>query len=465
MQSLGLLLYLGLVPSALAYAMFFTALRTLPATASAVAVLLEPVTAALLAWALIGERLGAAGPGRRRAGPRRGGGDGHRPLSLEGRQGEQQAARAEQHLEHRDEGRPVALAGEQRQQAGDDAGDAARAEHRRGAPATDDRQPRDHGLREREGDAGRDERQDDRGEVDGQQEPAHRVAVEPGLTARRPVQVRHAEEHRPHGGGVGEVAAVVGLEHARQRVARPGAAPLGMSLRVGPHGLTQSGVRGPLRRARRPAAARRARPPGRGARLGRLLLWDHITYSAPTSAVLDPWIALAAIAMTTERVAIGPLVTPLSRRRVHKLARETATLDQLSAGRLILGVGLGSDRHGELAPFGEVHDPKQQAVLLDDGLDQLVRYWDGAFDPRPVQRPRIPVWCAATWPNRRPLRRAARWDGLFPVRVPEPDALAEMAGEALRAARRGRRPVRPGDHGRARPRPRPRGRPRARRGR
>jgi alkanesulfonate monooxygenase SsuD/methylene tetrahydromethanopterin reductase-like flavin-dependent oxidoreductase (luciferase family) len=164
-------------------------------------------------------------------------------------------------------------------------------------------------------------------------------------------------------------------------------------------------------------------------------VWDHITYSAPTSGVLDPWIVMAAIAMTTERLAIGPMVTPLSRRRIHKLARETTTLDRLSDGRLILGVGLGSDRHGELAPFGEVSDAKERAALLDDGLDELVRYWDGGFDPRPVQRPRIPVWCAATYPNRRPLKRAARWDGLFPVRVPDPDALAEMAAEtsALRA--------------------------------
>ncbi|QEC48143.1 LLM class flavin-dependent oxidoreductase [Baekduia soli] len=163
-------------------------------------------------------------------------------------------------------------------------------------------------------------------------------------------------------------------------------------------------------------------------------LWDHIVYSAPTSAVLDPWVVLGAMAQVTERIELGPMVTPLSRRRIHKLARETATLDVLSGGRLILGVGLGSDRHGELAPFGEVHDPREQARLLDDGLDALVRYWDGEFDPRPVRRP--PVWCAATWPNRRPLARAARWDGLFPVGVPEPDALAELVADvsAQRAA-------------------------------
>jgi alkanesulfonate monooxygenase SsuD/methylene tetrahydromethanopterin reductase-like flavin-dependent oxidoreductase (luciferase family) len=158
-------------------------------------------------------------------------------------------------------------------------------------------------------------------------------------------------------------------------------------------------------------------------------LWDHIVYSAPTSAVLDPWIAMAAIALATERILTGPMVTPISRRRPQKLARETVTLDLLSRGRLILGVGLGSDRHGELAPFGEVADPRDQARLLDEGLDQLQRYWDGAFLPRPVQRPRIPIWAAAKWPNRRPVRRATRLDGLFPVELPGPEALAELADE------------------------------------
>src|SRR4051794_20251210 len=116
-------------------------------------------------------------------------------------------------------------------------------------------------------------------------------------------------------------------------------------------------------------------------------LWDHIVYSAPTRAVLDPWIAMAAIAMATERLITGPLVTPLSRRRPHKLARETVTLDLLSGGRLVLGIGLGSDRHGELAPFGEVSEPRERAALLDDALERLQAYWDGEFLPRPAQRP------------------------------------------------------------------------------
>jgi alkanesulfonate monooxygenase SsuD/methylene tetrahydromethanopterin reductase-like flavin-dependent oxidoreductase (luciferase family) len=160
-------------------------------------------------------------------------------------------------------------------------------------------------------------------------------------------------------------------------------------------------------------------------------VWDHVEYRAPVSAVADPWVTLAAVATATERLTIGPLVTPLPRRRPHQLARETVTLDRLSGGRLVLGVGLGSDRTGEFDParFGEEGDPRARAALLDDGLERLSAYWAGEFEPRPLQRPRIPVWVAARWPHRRPLARAARWDGLFPIDLPGPEALVEMAAE------------------------------------
>ena len=160
-------------------------------------------------------------------------------------------------------------------------------------------------------------------------------------------------------------------------------------------------------------------------------VWDHVLYRPPVRAVADPWVTLAAVAVATGRLTIGPLVTPLARRRPHKLARETVTLDRLSGGRLVLGVGLGSTRNGEFDSerFGEEEDPRAQAVLLDDGLERLVRYWDGEFEPPPVQQPRIPVWVAGRWPNRRPLARAARWDGYFPIDLPGPEALAEVAAE------------------------------------
>ena len=160
-----------------------------------------------------------------------------------------------------------------------------------------------------------------------------------------------------------------------------------------------------------------------------MFLWDHIVHRPPVRAVADPWVALSAIAARTERIRLGPMVTPLSRRRVQKLARETVTLDYLSRGRLTFGVGLGSSNPAELEPYGEVTDPRERARLLDDGLRRLAGFWSGEFDPPPVQRPRIPVWVAGRWPNRRPLARALQWDGFFPIELPGPEALAELAAE------------------------------------
>jgi alkanesulfonate monooxygenase SsuD/methylene tetrahydromethanopterin reductase-like flavin-dependent oxidoreductase (luciferase family) len=156
-------------------------------------------------------------------------------------------------------------------------------------------------------------------------------------------------------------------------------------------------------------------------------VWDHVAYREPVSALADPWIVMAAIAARTSKVITGPLVTPLARRRIHQLARETVTLDRLSGGRLVLGVGLGSDRTSEFDPelFGEEGDPRARAKLLDDGLDRLAAYWGGEFEPRPVNGG-IPIWVAARWPNQRPLKRAARHDGVFPIDLPGPEALAEI---------------------------------------
>lgn len=158
-------------------------------------------------------------------------------------------------------------------------------------------------------------------------------------------------------------------------------------------------------------------------------VWDHIQYSAPVRQVSDPWVVLSAVACATTRLELGPMVTPLSRRRIHKLARETVTLDRLSGGRLVLGAGLGSDNHGEFTDFDEVSAPRERAELLDAGLEKLTAFWGGEFEPPPVRQPRIPVWLAARWPNRRPVRRAARWDGLFPIELPGPEALHELKQE------------------------------------
>ncbi len=156
-------------------------------------------------------------------------------------------------------------------------------------------------------------------------------------------------------------------------------------------------------------------------------VWDHVAYYEPVTHLADPWVCLSAAAMVTSRVILGPLVTPLPRRRMHQLARETVTLDRLCGGRLVLGVGIGSEVTGEFVPerFGEEGSARERGRLLDEGLEQLGEYWAGGFEPRPVSG-RIPVWAAAVWPAKKPLRRAARLDGVFPIQMPSPAELSEV---------------------------------------
>jgi alkanesulfonate monooxygenase SsuD/methylene tetrahydromethanopterin reductase-like flavin-dependent oxidoreductase (luciferase family) len=170
-------------------------------------------------------------------------------------------------------------------------------------------------------------------------------------------------------------------------------------------------------------------------------VWDHLAFvKAWRLRIADPWIVLTAVALATERLRLGPMVTPLARRRPWKVARETVTLDRLSGGRLVLGVGLGEPGSDEFGSFGEPADPVVRAAMLDEALEVLTRLWSGetvsfsgrhyrvdqvAFLPAPVQRPRIPIWVAGTWPRRGPLRRAARFDGSCPLKI---DADGEVVG-------------------------------------
>jgi alkanesulfonate monooxygenase SsuD/methylene tetrahydromethanopterin reductase-like flavin-dependent oxidoreductase (luciferase family) len=168
-----------------------------------------------------------------------------------------------------------------------------------------------------------------------------------------------------------------------------------------------------------------------------LFVWDHVTHRKELRrAIADPWVLLTAAALTTQRIRLGTMITPVARRRVSKLAREVTTLDRLTGGRMVLGVGLGAPIADEFGSFGETTDPKDLAARLDEGLAALDLIWSGqpvtyrgehvvvedvAFLPTPVQRPRVPVWVGGEWPARPPMRRAARWDGAAPILVPGPD--------------------------------------------
>jgi alkanesulfonate monooxygenase SsuD/methylene tetrahydromethanopterin reductase-like flavin-dependent oxidoreductase (luciferase family) len=173
--------------------------------------------------------------------------------------------------------------------------------------------------------------------------------------------------------------------------------------------------------------------------------WDGI-YVGPSTPVFDPWVVMAAIASRTSRVTIGAILTPPSRRRPWKLARETVTLDHLSGGRLVLPVGLGAlDAFG---PFGEETDRAVRARLLDESLEIMTGLWSGepfqyegehyrfdevTFLPPPVQTPRIPIWVVGAWPRERSMQRALRYDGLLPNKLNADGSHGEVTPADVRA--------------------------------
>lgn len=180
--------------------------------------------------------------------------------------------------------------------------------------------------------------------------------------------------------------------------------------------------------------------------------WDGVAIPGGMT-IYDPWVTLAAFATRTERIRLGNIITPPSRRRPWKLARETMTLDQLSHGRLVLPVGLGALDDVAFGGVGEPTDTRTRAELLDESLEFLTRAWSGqpftyqgkhyttaemTFQPPSVQQPRIPIWVVASWGRPKSVDRALRYDGIIPqvaggnqgVRAAADDvrAMAALAG-------------------------------------
>ena len=165
-----------------------------------------------------------------------------------------------------------------------------------------------------------------------------------------------------------------------------------------------------------------------GAGWDAFFLWDHLQWPGIEPCV-DPWVALGAMAVVMQRIRVGTMVTPVPRRDIAKLARETISVDRLSGGRLILGIGLGWHTIPEWSGFGHETELKTRGAMLNEALEVLFALWSGeavdhsgrfyevhcdGFGP-PLQKPRISVWAGATWPSVRPLRRAAMLDGVMPI--------------------------------------------------
>ncbi|MBT8211798.1 MAG: LLM class flavin-dependent oxidoreductase [Acidimicrobiia bacterium] len=178
-------------------------------------------------------------------------------------------------------------------------------------------------------------------------------------------------------------------------------------------------------------------------------LWDHI-YVWKGNEVGDPWVTMAAMAAATEKLRLMMLVTPMPRRRPWVVARQAVSMDMLSGGRFTFGVGIGYPPGPEFAVFGDETNAVKRGDMLDESLDIITGLWSGEefkysgdhyklkkvqFLPKPVQEPRIPIWVAGMWPNKKPFRRAARYDGLAPIAVDENGGFVtvtpEMAEEMI----------------------------------
>lgn len=177
-----------------------------------------------------------------------------------------------------------------------------------------------------------------------------------------------------------------------------------------------------------------------------VFLWHHVV-GTPDFAVpmCDAWVLLGALAARTERARLGTTITALPRHQPQEVARQTVTLDRLSGGRMVLGVGLG-EPPSEYTAVGRTADRRTLAAMLDEGLEVVSGLWSGepfshhgahySFDrvqflPPPLQRPRIPVWVSAMSRNERTLGRAARWDGVLLGAMSAEGGIGVLPAEAV----------------------------------
>jgi hypothetical protein len=194
-----------------------------------------------------------------------------------------------------------------------------------------------------------------------------------------------------------------------------------------------------------------ARATARYAQLAEENGWDGI-FAGDAIWCVDPMISLTAAAMRTKRIRLGTMVIPVPLRKPWKIASESIALDHLSGGRLTLGLGAGAVWMGWQGFPDVVTDTKARAEMLDETIDILTLLYqripfdyDGKhyhlkltlvdemhYPPKPVQQPRIPLWCVGIWPRMKSMRRVLKCDGLLPMKMNEKGELVELTSADIR---------------------------------
>ena len=165
-------------------------------------------------------------------------------------------------------------------------------------------------------------------------------------------------------------------------------------------------------------------------------------------STLETWVALTYLAGRTERIGLGTLVTPVPFRPPAQLAKILSTLDVLSGGRVILGVGAGWSQV-EFDGYSEWGSPKVRVDKTEEGVKLILRLWtedevdhEGRYfkakgavlEPKPVQRPHPPLLFAG--PGRRMLSMAGRYGDLVYIPMWTQGSHEEAKARVMRAAER-----------------------------
>ena len=162
-------------------------------------------------------------------------------------------------------------------------------------------------------------------------------------------------------------------------------------------------------------------------------IFDHFRSGDPPEDCMEAWTLLAALAASTSRIRLGALMSGVTFRSPAVLAAQAVTVDQISGGRLDIGIGAAWNRDEHVELGLEFPDDKERCERLEEAVQviQLMMTTDDArfegrhhrlngatYRPRPIQQPHPPIWIGAGGERRTiPIaaRRADVWHCFSPI--------------------------------------------------